>query len=69
MGCRLRADQFRTPHDFAPFSLPGRPHGTTYERVREKVGAKLIFEETGIQFMPINTIYHLASDLEKAALP
>jgi rhamnulokinase len=34
--------------------------------VREKVSEKLIFEETGIQFMPINTIYHLASDLEKS---
>ncbi|HEY0790688.1 MAG TPA: rhamnulokinase family protein [Chthoniobacterales bacterium] len=39
----------------------------TYDRVRERVGAKLIFSETGIQFMPINTIYHLASDLERSA--
>ena len=28
--------------------------------------SKLIFAETGIQFMAINTIYHLASDVEKS---
>src|ERR1700755_3135833 len=37
----------------------------TYERVRKDVGSELIFAETGIQFMPINTIYHLVSDVEK----
>ena len=34
--------------------------------MREEVGSELIFAETGIQFMTINTIYHLASDLEKS---
>ena len=49
-----------------PFHYRDDRTAATYERVREKVGAKLIFEETGIQFMPINTIYHLASDVEKS---
>src|ERR1700732_4289681 len=39
----------------------------TYERVREHVGSELIFAETGIQFMPINTIYHLVSDVDKSS--
>jgi rhamnulokinase len=34
----------------------------TYDKVRASVGSEFIFAETGIQFMPINTIYHLASD-------
>src|ERR1700730_4269752 len=38
----------------------------TYDEVRKQVGSELIFAETGIQFMPINTLYHLASDLEKS---
>ena len=49
-----------------PFHYRDDRTATTYERVRESVGSKLIFEETGIQFMPINTIYHLASDVEKS---
>jgi rhamnulokinase len=49
-----------------PFHYRDDRTAATYERVREKVGAKLIFEETGIQFMSINTLYHLASDLEKS---
>jgi rhamnulokinase len=49
-----------------PFHYRDERTAATYERVRESVGSKLIFEETGIQFMPINTIYHLASDVEKS---
>jgi rhamnulokinase len=49
-----------------PFHYRDERTATTYERVRETVGSKLIFEETGIQFMPINTIYQLASDVEKS---
>jgi rhamnulokinase len=49
-----------------PFHYRDDRTAATYERVRESVGSKLIFQETGIQFMPINTIYHLASDLEKS---
>jgi rhamnulokinase len=40
---------------------------STYERVRKQIGSELIFAETGIQFMPINTIYHLVSDVEKSS--
>jgi len=32
-----------------------------YEKVRKQLGEDVIFEETGIQFMPINTIYQLAA--------
>ena len=49
-----------------PFHYRDERTASTYEKVRESVGSKLIFEETGIQFMPINTIYHLASDVEKS---
>jgi rhamnulokinase len=49
-----------------PFHYRDARTESTYERVREQIGSELIFAETGIQFMPINTIYHLASDLEKS---
>jgi rhamnulokinase len=49
-----------------PFHYRDARTEETYDRVREKIGAELIFAETGIQFMPINTIYHLAADLEKS---
>ncbi len=35
-----------------------------YERVRRDVGEDVIFEQTGIQFMPINTLYQLVADTE-----
>lgn len=37
----------------------------TYPRAMEKAG--LIFSETGIQFMTINTLYHLIADVEENA--
>jgi rhamnulokinase len=49
-----------------PFHYRDARTESTYERVRKKVGSELIFAETGIQFMPINTIYHLVSDVEKS---
>jgi rhamnulokinase len=49
-----------------PFHYRDARTESTYQRVREKVGEELIFAETGIQFMSINTIYHLASDAEKS---
>jgi rhamnulokinase len=49
-----------------PFHYRDDRTTATYETVRKSIGPKLIFEETGIQFMPINTIYHLASDVEKS---
>jgi rhamnulokinase len=49
-----------------PFHYRDDRTAATYEMVRASVGTELIFEETGIQFMPINTIYHLASDVQKS---
>ncbi|HEY5813314.1 MAG TPA: rhamnulokinase family protein, partial [Terrimicrobiaceae bacterium] len=49
-----------------PFHYRDERTATTYEKVRQSVGSELIFEETGIQFMPINTIYHLAADVEQS---
>lgn len=34
----------------------------TYAAALQSPGAELIFAETGIQFMPINTLYHLIAD-------
>jgi rhamnulokinase len=47
-----------------PFHYRDARTESTYDKVRAQVGPELIFAETGIQFMPINTIYHLASDVE-----
>jgi rhamnulokinase len=49
-----------------PFHYRDARTESTYDKVREQVGPELIFSETGIQFMPINTIYHLAADVEKS---
>ncbi len=37
----------------------------TYTTLRERLGEDHIYEQTGVQFMPINTIYHLAAELEQ----
>jgi rhamnulokinase len=49
-----------------PFHYRDARTESTYDRVLARVGPELIFSETGIQFMTINTIYHLASDAEKS---
>jgi rhamnulokinase len=49
-----------------PFHYRDARTEETYKKVQANVGAKFIFAETGIQFMSINTIYHLASDLDKS---
>ena len=49
-----------------PFHYRDARTESTYDRVLASVGSELIFSETGIQFMTINTIYHLASDVEKS---
>jgi len=54
------------PALWPPFHYRDARTDETYDRVLQRVGSKLIFAETGIQFMSINTIYHLASDLEKS---
>jgi rhamnulokinase len=49
-----------------PFHYRDARTESTYQSVRKDVGPELIFAETGIQFMTINTIYHLVSDVEKS---
>ena len=49
-----------------PFQYRDARTDETYPRVTRELGAEFIFAETGIQFMPINTLYHLASDVEKS---
>ncbi len=36
----------------------------TYDKALEQVGRETIFSETGIQFMAINTLYHLIADVQ-----
>jgi rhamnulokinase len=48
----------------APFHYRDARTETTYERVLAEAGPEQIFAETGIQFMPINTLYHLVADAE-----
>ena len=49
-----------------PFHYRDARTESTYDRVITSLGPGFIFSETGIQFMTINTIYHLASDVEKS---
>ena len=49
-----------------PFHYRDARTDDTYPRVLKDLGAELIFAETGIQFMPINTLYHFVSDVEKS---
>ena len=49
-----------------PFHYRDARTDETYPRVLKSVSAELIFAETGVQFMPINTLYHFASDVEKS---
>ena len=49
-----------------PFQYRDPRTDVTYPRVCQALGKEFIFEETGIQFMPINTLYHLASDVENS---
>ena len=46
----------------APFHYRDSRTDHTYDTVRAHAGEELIFEETGIQFMSINTLYQLAAD-------
>ena len=49
-----------------PFHYRDARTDATYPRVLKDLGAEFIFAETGIQFMPINTLYHFVSDVEKS---
>ncbi|MGC3992445.1 MAG: rhamnulokinase family protein [Chthoniobacteraceae bacterium] len=47
-----------------PFNYRDERTDRTYQPTLDRATPELIFEETGIQFMSINTIYQLVSDLE-----
>jgi rhamnulokinase len=48
----------------APFHYRDKRTDDAFERAFAVVPADKIFDETGIQFMPINTLYQLLADLE-----
>ncbi len=50
----------------APFHYRDARTDETYPRLLKELGAEFIFAETGVQFMAINMLYHLASDVEKS---
>ena len=54
----------RQPMLALPYQYRDPRTDATYAAALEKVGQKKIFEETGIQFMSINTLYQLLADVE-----
>jgi rhamnulokinase len=50
-----------------PFHYRDARTDATYPRLTKALGPELIYAETGIQFMSINTLYHLASDVDQSA--
>lgn len=50
-----------------PVHYRDRRTAGVFERVLARCGREWIFEQTGIQFMPINTLYQLASLVERDA--
>lgn len=48
-----------------PIHYRDRRTAGVYERVQERLGRETIFNATGIQFMPINTLYQLAAMAEQ----
>lgn len=49
-----------------PFHYRDARTDRTYAAALKSPGAELIFAETGIQFMPINTLYHLLAEQERS---
>ncbi len=49
-----------------PFQYRDPRTDITYPRLLKTLGKEFIYEQTGIQFLPINTLYHLASDVENS---
>ena len=54
----------RQPLLAMPYQYRDSRTDKTYESSIEKVGRDKIFAETGIQFMQINTLYHLIADVQ-----
>lgn len=48
-----------------PFQYRDARTDRTYAEAMEKVGAEVIFAETGIQFMSINTLYQFIADVQE----
>ena len=57
----------RQPLVALPYQYRDSRTERTYESSIEKVGREKIFAETGIQFMSINTLYHLIADVQDNA--
>ena len=53
----------------APFCYRDARTDLSYPATRAALGEERIYAETGIQFMPINSLYHLAADLSAADAP
>jgi rhamnulokinase len=53
----------------APFCYRDARTAGPYEAVRAEVGESRIYEHTGIQFMPINSVYHLVADRDAEDRP
>ena len=53
----------------APFCYRDARTEVSYPATRAALGEERIYAETGIQFMPINSLYHLAADLTAADAP
>ncbi|MFQ3577640.1 MAG: rhamnulokinase family protein [Verrucomicrobiia bacterium] len=58
----IRHDQ---PHLSVPFHYRDARTDTAFLEATKRVPRKDIFENTGIQFMPLNTLYQLYDDLER----
>ena len=59
--------QGREPMLRPPYQYRDARTERTYTAAREQLGDAEIFENTGVQFMPINTLYHLLADMEEDA--
>jgi rhamnulokinase len=55
----------RQPMLSLPYHYRDERTGRTFPAALEKAGREKIFGETGIQFMAINTLYHLIADVEE----
>ena len=55
----------REPQLSIPYHYRDSRTDRTYGEAVRKGGAERIFEETGIQFMPINTLYQMVADMEE----
>ncbi len=47
-----------------PYCYREEKHFKSYQKVLDNLGRKTIYDATGIQFMPLNTLYHLAAQKE-----